>query len=57
MVETGVWAPNKGSMDHLIMFKNASIAMAVANLDGKFVDCNVAFGKSLPEPSSSRPGS
>jgi len=25
------------------MFKHASIAMAVASLDGKFVDCNCAF--------------
>jgi PAS domain S-box-containing protein len=43
LVEAGSWAPNKKSADYALMFQNASIAMAVASLDGKFVDCNSAF--------------
>ena len=43
VVESGTWAPNKNSADYALMFQNASIAMAVASLDGKFVDCNGAF--------------
>ena len=43
VAESGSWAPNKKSADYALMFQNASIAMAVASLDGKFVDCNGAF--------------
>jgi hypothetical protein len=28
--ETGLWQPNKAGVDYSLMFKNASIAMAVA---------------------------
>jgi hypothetical protein len=30
MVEAGAYTPNKNSVDYAVMFKNASIAMAVA---------------------------
>jgi len=43
VAESGSWAPNKKSADYALMFQNASIAMAVASLDGNFVDCNGAF--------------
>ncbi len=43
VAESGAWTPNKKSADYSLMFQNASIAMAVASLDGKFVDCNGAF--------------
>lgn len=43
VVESGAWNPNKKSADYALMFQNASIAMAVASLDGKFVDSNGAF--------------